>query len=54
MGATVLGRVPWGIRDGVELVEDGLALEHFALRQRTDVQMRLSPCEGSLLLRSQM
>ena len=54
MGETVLGRVPWGIREGVELVEDGPALEHFALRQRKDVQMRLAPCEGNLLLRSRM
>ena len=54
MGETVLGRVPWGIREGVELVEDGPALEHFVLRQRKDVQMRLAPCEGNLLLRSWM
>ena len=54
MGETVLGRVPWGIREGVELVEDGPALEHIALRQRKDVQMRLSPCEGNLLLRSRV
>ena len=47
MAETVLGRVPWeNHREGVELVEDDPGLDHFELRQRKDVQMRLSSCEG--------